>query len=70
MSLLLGLVLTLAPQEGDGPGNPVDWARALILLHADSLSPDMVRDTLNVILKFEQDIVAVEPQIPELLHRR
>jgi hypothetical protein len=30
----------------------------------------MVRDTLNVILKFEQDIVAVEPQIVELLHRR
>ncbi len=48
----------------------VDWARALILLHADSLSPDMVRDTLNVILKFEQDIVAIEPQVVELLHRK
>ena len=48
----------------------VDWARALILLHADSLDPSMVRDTLNVILKFEQDIAAVEPQIVELLHRR
>ena len=48
----------------------VDWARALVLLHADSLSPDLVRDTLNVILKFEQDIVAVEPQVVELLHRR
>ena len=48
----------------------VDWARALVLLHADSLSPDVVRDTLNVILKFEQDIGAVEPQVVELLHRR
>jgi MoxR-like ATPase len=48
----------------------VDWARALILLHADSLDPALVRDTLNVILKFEQDIVAVEPQIVELLARR
>jgi len=48
----------------------VDWARALVLLHADSLSPDLVRDTLNVILKFEQDITAVEPQVVELLHRR
>jgi len=48
----------------------VDWARALILLHADSLEPAMVRDTLNVILKYEQDIAAVEPQIVELLHRR
>ena len=48
----------------------VDWARALVLLHADSLSADMVRDTLNVILKFEQDIGAVEPQVVELLHKR
>ena len=48
----------------------VDWARALILLHAADLGADMVRDTLNVILKFEQDIVAVEPQVMELLSRR
>ena len=45
----------------------VDWARALILMHADSLDPAMVRDTLNVILKYEQDIQMVEPQISELL---
>ncbi|HEX3919485.1 MAG TPA: MoxR family ATPase [Caulobacteraceae bacterium] len=48
----------------------VDWARALILLHARDLDPAMVRDTLNVILKFEQDIAAVEPQIVELMGRR
>ena len=48
----------------------VDWARALILLHAKDLEPALVRDTLNVILKFEQDITAVEPQIVELLARR
>jgi len=45
----------------------VDWARALILLHADSLDAAMVRDTLNVLLKFEQDIVAVDPQVGQLL---
>jgi MoxR-like ATPase len=48
----------------------VDWARALVLLHADSLDAGMVRDTLNVILKFEQDIAAVEPQVVELIQRR
>ena len=48
----------------------VDWARALVLLHADSLDPDLVRETLNVILKFEQDITAVEPQVVELIQRR
>src|SRR5579884_997333 len=45
----------------------VDWARALVLLHADALSPDLVRETLNVLLKFEQDIVAVEPKLNDLL---
>ena len=48
----------------------VDWARALVLLHARDLDAAVVRDTLNVILKFEQDIAAVEPQIVELLARR
>jgi MoxR-like ATPase len=47
----------------------VDWARALVLLHADALSADLVRETLNVLLKFEQDIVAVEPKLNELLGR-
>ena len=45
----------------------VDWARALVLLHAHALEGEMVRDTLNVLLKFEQDIAAVEPQINELI---
>jgi MoxR-like ATPase len=47
----------------------VDWARALLLLHAHALDTEMVRETLNVILKFEQDIQAVEPQIAELIRR-
>ena len=63
---LRGLDLRKAPSISE----TVDWARALVLLHAESLEPSMVRDTLNVILKFEQDIGAVEPQIVELLHRR
>ncbi|HEX3699692.1 MAG TPA: MoxR family ATPase [Phenylobacterium sp.] len=47
----------------------VDWARALVLLHAGALSSDVVRETLNVLLKYEQDIVAIEPKINELLSR-
>ena len=45
----------------------VDWARVLMLLNAETLDADMVRETLNVLLKFEQDIEAVEPQLGELL---
>lgn len=45
----------------------VDWARALLLLNADELSPDVVRDTLNVLLKFERDIDGLAPDIDELV---
>jgi MoxR-like ATPase len=61
---------TLELRKAPSISETVDWARALILLHADSLDAGLVRDTLNVILKFEQDIDAVEPQIVELLARR
>jgi MoxR-like ATPase len=47
----------------------VDWARVLLLLNAEALDANMVRDTLNVLLKFEQDIDAVEPQIGELIRQ-
>jgi MoxR-like ATPase len=47
----------------------IDWARVLLLLHTDSLNGDLVRDTLNVLLKFETDIAAVTPQIPELVRK-
>ena len=47
----------------------LDWARVLMLLHADDLAPDMVRDTLNVLLKFETDIDAIRPQIAELTRK-
>ncbi len=47
----------------------VDWARALVLLHAGALDADMVRDTLNVLLKFEVDIAAAEPRIAEFIRR-
>ena len=62
---LRGLDLRKSPSISE----TVDWARALILLNADALEGEVVRDTLNVLLKFEQDIVAVEPQIAELIRQ-
>ncbi|MBT5192688.1 MAG: MoxR family ATPase, partial [Rhodospirillaceae bacterium] len=47
----------------------LDWARVLLLLHADDLTPALVHDTLNVLLKFEQDIHAVRPQIAEITRK-
>jgi len=44
----------------------IDWARTLLLLHTDSLDPQLVRDTLNVILKFQEDIENVDAEITTL----
>ena len=44
----------------------IDWARSLLLLHADSLEQDLVADTLNVLLKFEEDIEAATPELRKL----
>ena len=44
----------------------IDWARVLLLLHSTSLDADLVRETLNVFLKFEEDIKAVDEQLYEL----
>ena len=38
----------------------IDWARSLLLLHADSLDEELVRSTLNVLLKFEDDIETMD----------
>jgi MoxR-like ATPase len=45
----------------------LDWARALVLLHGESLDRQLVRDTLNVILKFEADIAVAESHLPDLM---
>ncbi len=44
----------------------IDWARALMLLHAQQLEPDLVRSTLSVILKFQEDIDNVQPDVRAL----
>ena len=48
----------------------IDWARSLLLLHADSLSAALVDDSLNVLLKYEEDINIVRPEITRLLSQR
>lgn len=47
----------------------IDWARTLLLLHTDSLDPDLVRDTLNVILKFQEDIDNINTDIPSITNK-
>jgi len=44
----------------------IDWARTLILLHARELDADLVRNTLNVLLKFQDDIDNVDSELNAL----
>ncbi len=44
----------------------IDWARTLLLLHSKELDTDLVRSTLNVLLKFQDDIEHVNAEIPAL----
>jgi MoxR-like ATPase len=45
----------------------IDWARTLLLMHADQLDPDMVRKTLNVILKFQDDVERVDTEVRSMV---
>jgi replication-associated recombination protein RarA len=47
----------------------IDWARTLLLLHADRLDPQVVANTMNVILKFQEDIENVQPEIAALTQK-
>lgn len=48
----------------------IDWARTLLLLHADTLDRDIVRNTLNVILKYQDDIDNIEAELPALMAKK
>jgi MoxR-like ATPase len=41
----------------------IDWARVLVLLQSAELDHETVKDTLNVLLKYEADIETTMPQV-------
>jgi MoxR-like ATPase len=45
----------------------IDWARALVVLNVDHLDPQLARETLNLLLKYEGDTAAVAPRLPEIV---
>jgi len=48
----------------------IDWARSLLLLHAKELDEELLHSTLNVLLKFEDDIETTEAEMRTLLKPR
>jgi len=47
----------------------IDWARVMVLMHTAVLAEDIVRETLNVLLKFESDIEAASKQVAEIARK-
>ena len=45
----------------------LDWAQALALLNADTLSPELVAQTLNLVLKHEVDVEKAKSQVQSLV---
>ena len=62
---LRGLDLKKLPSVSES----IDWARVMVLMHTAVLAEDMVRDTLNVLLKFESDIEAAGKRIADLTRK-
>lgn len=47
----------------------IDWARSLVLLHADQLDKNLVSSTLNVLLKHEDDINLAKSELNPLMNK-
>jgi len=45
----------------------IDWLRALVVLNVDRLDASLVRETLNVLLKYEGDATAAMPKVEAAL---
>ena len=58
---------TLDLKKSPSVSETIDWARALVVLSADQLEPDLVRETLNVLLKYEGDIETATDKVEQLL---
>ena len=47
----------------------IDWARVLMILHVDQLNYDLIHDTLNTFVKFEEDVKMVNEQLRGLAEK-
>ena len=56
-------VRTLDLKKLPSVSETIDWARVLVLLQASDLDTATVKETLNVLLKYEADIEATLPQV-------
>jgi MoxR-like ATPase len=47
----------------------IDWARVLMILHVNQLNVDLIQDTLNTFVKFEEDVRLVKEQLRSMAEK-
>ena len=62
---LRGLDLKKLPSVAE----TIDWAKSLVLLNVKSLDANLVRETLNVLLKFQSDIDTADSEIEAMIRK-
>ncbi len=58
---------TLELRKAPSISETLDWIRALTILNADRLDPALLDDTLNLVLKYEADVVRAKERKGEIL---
>ncbi len=51
-------------QKPPGVAESIEWARAIVALGQHALTPQLLQETLGVLLKYEEDITAVRANLP------
>jgi len=59
----------LSLKKAPAVSETIDWARALLLLNVTALDEPWLKDTLNLLLKFQEDVELVEPELKRLLNK-
>lgn len=55
----------LKPAKAPGVAETLDWARALVALHASHLDPELVAETLGCFLKDESDLASFRGRVDD-----
>jgi len=67
LALFASRLRTLDLRKSPSISETLDWARALLVLGASALGPEVVRSTLAVLLKYEEDRAKVDGKAEVLL---
>jgi MoxR-like ATPase len=60
-------IRTLDLKKAPSISETLDWAKSLAVLNADTLTPELVAETLNLVLKHEGDIASARERLPEIV---